>query len=216
MSEPDYDPNLDWVPPPRSTATMSLVDDDGPDGLGRNSALPGRSCCGTQRRRAPRCCATIAPPSARARWARRRKPPRLAADEEPSRHRSRGARAPLSSKIEELADPARQLRTDEARRASLARRWRTRSSACSRRPTDDDDGHDAAPRRHDDDHSGALGRNLPKARQIVPRATGRRRLDRLSAATLAASGASTFPRPSKWRRSTSPSCRTRWCRNSPN
>ena len=52
--DPDYNPNLDWYPLKPVYGDDVLVDDVGPDGLGRNQPF-WKVCCGTLRRRAPRC-----------------------------------------------------------------------------------------------------------------------------------------------------------------
>ena len=195
---------------PRSTSDDVLVDDVGPDGLGRNQPF-WKVLLWHTAEGAHRVFATIAPPVGASSLERRTdKPPRLAADEEPIPPHGLSA---IEQKIEELLDPARQLRTDEASRAGPARPGRSDRGRVAARYDDDDDDMTAAPRRTTMtiqerwDGTFANSTSGPAQRADEDSTDYLRRLSRSVASTSLAA--------SKWRRSTSPSCPTRRCRNFP-
>ena len=134
--DPDYDPYLDWVPPAKVYGDEVLVDDAGPDGLGRNQPFWKVLLWHTAKARTEMLRADSAATGASA-LAEEDKPPRLAADEEPIP--SEVLRA-IEQKIEELS-----IRLDNYERTKAAEQalldLEERISA-ELPPDTDDDGDD--------------------------------------------------------------------------
>jgi hypothetical protein len=80
MSDDDYDPCADWIPPAKVHMDDILVDDIGPDGLGRDKPFWKVLLWHTAKARTE----MIRADSAGASTLAEDKPPKLAADEEPA------------------------------------------------------------------------------------------------------------------------------------
>jgi hypothetical protein len=98
-NDPDYDPYLDWVPPAKVYGDEVLVDDSGPDGLGRNQPFWKVLLWHTAKARTEMLRNDSAATGASS-LSEEQQAPRLAADEEPIP--SEVLRA-IEQKIEELA-----------------------------------------------------------------------------------------------------------------
>ena len=97
--DPDYDPNLDWYPPAKVYGDDVLVNDVGPDGLGRDQPFWKVLLWHTAKARTEMIRADSAATGVSA-LAEEDKPPRLAADEEPIPSEVLSA---IEQKIEELS-----------------------------------------------------------------------------------------------------------------
>ena len=97
--DPDYDPNLDWYPPKPVYGDDVLVDDVGPDGLGRNQPFWKVLLWHTAKARTEMLRADSAAVGTSS-LGESDKPPRLAADEEPIPSEVLSA---IEQKIDELS-----------------------------------------------------------------------------------------------------------------
>jgi hypothetical protein len=97
--DPDYDPNLDWIPPAKVYGDDVLVDDAGPDGLGRNQPFWKVLLWHTAKARTEMLRNDSAAVGASS-LGETDKPPRLAADEQPIPSEVLSA---IEQKIEELS-----------------------------------------------------------------------------------------------------------------
>jgi hypothetical protein len=144
--DPDYDPNLDWIPPAKVYGDDVLVDDAGPDGLGRNVPFWKVLLWHTAKARTEMLRNDSAATRASS-LGQSDKPPRLAADEEPQPAIDPNVLDLIESKIDELA--TRMTRLERAKRAEDAL-LALEDEIERMYPASDDDDEDMAlnPRRH--------------------------------------------------------------------
>ena len=135
-NDPDYDPYLDWVPPAKVYGDEVLVDDNGPDGLGRNQPFWKVLLWHTAKARTEMLRADSAATGSSA-LSEEQKAPRLAADEEPIPSE---VLSDIEAKIEELATRLDAYeRTKRAEQALLDLEDRIEAELP---PDTDDDGDD--------------------------------------------------------------------------